>query len=93
MQLEWSLDEYGNYVARVGDYITLCASPVHTVTRQFKTRAKRGTKWRAQVSIWDGKSTISRYGRDAYHELHDTAADAMRLAEVIYGEARKENNL
>lgn len=87
MKIIWERDQYNNHVAHIDRFITLCASPVHTVTRGFETRPARGSKWRAQASIFDGKSTISRYGRDAYNELCDTAKDAMKLAETIYNEA------
>lgn len=32
---------------------------------------------------------MSRYGRDVYLDLCDSANDAMRLAEQVYSEARK----
>lgn len=83
MKIEWQKDEYSCWVAKIGN-ITLCASPDRT--KGFLHKPVRSTKWHAQVSIWDGKSTVSRYGRDVYMQLCDSAKDAMRLAEVVYNE-------
>ena len=89
MNFDWQKGEYdAGFVAKIGN-ITLCAAP----DRVKWGKAVRGTKWRASVSIFDGKFTISRYGRDCYDQLCDTAKDAMRLAEQIYNEelaARKD---
>jgi hypothetical protein len=86
MRIEWKKRECGvGFIADIGN-ITLCVTPDRTT--RFGTRAARGTKWHAQCSIWDGKSTLSRYGRDTYGELCDSAKDAMRLAEAVYNEER-----
>lgn len=82
MRIDWQKKDAG-WVAHIGN-ITLGASPDRVT--HFGTKPKRGTKWRACVSIFDGKSTISRYGRDCYDQLCDTAKDAMRLAEQVYNE-------
>lgn len=85
MKIEWTQDTYSKpgFIAKIGN-VTLSVSPDRT---KFGKPA-RGTKWRACVSIFDGKFTISRYGRDIYNELCDTKQDAMCLAEVVYNEAR-----
>lgn len=63
--------------------VTLVASPDRVTN--FGTQPKRGTKWHAQVSIWDEKTrTISRYGQDVYMQLCDSYKDAMKLAEGVY---------
>ena len=41
---------------------------------------------RAAVSIWNGKDTLSRYGRDDFGNTYATAKDAMKAAETIYRE-------
>jgi hypothetical protein len=86
MRIDWQKGDHGCFVAKIGD-ITLCASPDRTM--RFGTKPARGTKWHAQASIWDGKCTISRYGRDVYTQLCDSAKEAMRLAEDVYNEARR----
>lgn len=54
-------------------------------------KAARGTKWRAGVSIWDERTrTMSRFGRDVYMEICPTFKDAMRLAELVYKEAKDD---
>ena len=84
MNFDWQKGEYdAGFVAKIGN-ITLGASPDRVT--HFGTKPKRGTKWRACVSIFDGKFTISRYGRDCYDQLCDTAKDAMRLAEQVYND-------
>jgi hypothetical protein len=85
MRIDWQQSDHGCWVAKIGN-ITLCASPDRLA--RFGTKPARGTKWHAQCSIWDGKYTISRYGRDVYMDLQDSAKDAMRLAEQVYNEAR-----
>lgn len=70
--------------------ITLVVTP-DRYAKGFKPKAARGTGWHAQASQWDGKSTISRFGRDEYGNLQPTAKDAMRLAESIYLEAIGED--
>lgn len=85
MRIDWQKDTYG-WTAKIGD-LTLCASPDRT--KGFQNKPVRGTKWHAQVSIWDERTrTMSRYGRDVYMDLCDSAKDAMRLAEIVYNEAR-----
>ncbi len=85
MNIEWTQDAYSKpgFVAHIGN-ITLGVSP----DRIKFGKPVRGTKWRASVSIWDGKFTISRYGRDTYDNLCDSKQEAMRLAETVYNEAR-----
>lgn len=79
MKFDWQPRDAG-YVAEIGN-ITLCASP----DRTNYGRPKRGTKWHAQVSIWDEKTrTMSRYGKDVYMQLCDSYKEAMKLAESIY---------
>ena len=85
MKIDWQKDTYG-WTAKIGD-ITLYASPDRT--KGLQNKPVRGTKWRAGVSSWDQPSrTISRYGRDVYMQLCDTAKEAMRLAEQVYNEER-----
>lgn len=79
MKFNWEPRDAG-YIAEVGD-ISLCVSP----DRVNYGRPKRGTKWHAQVSIWDEKTrTMSRYGQDVYMQLCDSYKDAMKLAEAVY---------
>lgn len=81
----WQKRDAG-YVAEVGS-ITLVATP----DRTNYGNPKRGTKWRAQCSIWDEKTrTMSRYGVDMYGKLFDSHADARKAAEIIFKEA--DNN-
>lgn len=84
MQFDWQKSDAG-HVARIGD-ITLCASP----DRVRFGKPVRGTKWHASVSSWCERTrTMSRFGRDVYLDLRDSAKDAMRLAEQVYAEAQK----
>lgn len=84
MRIKWQKDTYCCWTAKIGD-ITLFVSPDRTT--RFGTKAVRGTKWRAGVSHWDEQTrTMSRYGRDVYMQLCDSAKEAMRLAEVVYNE-------
>lgn len=88
MRVDWQKDGAG-WRAEIGN-VTLFASPDRTAN--LGTKAARGTKWRAGVSSWDEPTrTISRYGRDVYGQLCDSAKEAMRLAEVVYNEARGEH--
>lgn len=45
-QPAWKKTDDAAYVAKVGN-IVLIAMPIDTITRKFKTRPARGTKWRA----------------------------------------------
>lgn len=84
MRIDWQKNGDGCWVAKIGD-ITLCASP-DRYTR-FGSKAARGTKWHAQVSHWNESTrTMSRYGRDVYMQLCDSAKEAMLLAEQVYNE-------
>lgn len=68
------------YRATVGD-VTLVASP----DRMKNAKPARGTKWRAQCSLWtETTRTITSYGRDEYINLQCSAKAAMRLAEDIF---------
>lgn len=81
MQINWQKDGSG-WTASLGN-VTLCASPDRT---KFG-KAARGTKWHASVSSWDEPTrTMSRFGRDVYMTLCDSAKDAMLLAERVYSE-------
>ena len=83
MRIDWQKIDAG-WQARIGN-ITLYVLPNHTT--RFGTKAARGTKWHAGVSSWDEPTrTISRYGRDVYMQLCDSAKEAMRLAEEVYEE-------
>jgi hypothetical protein len=84
MQINWQKSDAG-WVARIGN-VTLGAFPDRTT--RFGTKPARGTKWRAGVSSWDEPTrTISRFGRDVYMEMCESANGAMRLAEQVYNEA------
>lgn len=74
----------GGFRCRVSETVTLVVTPERLV-RGFVPKAARGTKWHAQASRWDETSrTLSRFGRDEYMNLQESAAAAMRLAEDIY---------
>ena len=86
MRIAWQKDGLGYWTATIGN-ITLCASP----DRVRYGKPVRGTKWHAGVSSWDEASrTISRFGRDVYGDLCDSAKEAMRLAELVYNDALRE---
>lgn len=83
---DWQKDEYGGYQAQMPDNVTLWVSP-DRYAKGFTPKPARGTKWRGGANHWDEpKRTVSRFGRDAYTELKDSAKEAMRLAEQIYTE-------
>ena len=84
--LKWSRNEFAGYEAREGD-AALCVSPENTLTRGFKTRAASKTRWRASVSVWNGKDTWSRMGRDDFPNTYATAKEAQQVCESIYREA------
>lgn len=85
MRIDWTKRD-GMHVAEIGN-ITLAATPAQWA-KGFIPKAARGSKWRAQCSIWDdATSTMSRYGRDEYMTLYGTAAEAKRAAERIYTDA------
>lgn len=77
---------FTGYRADMPDEVTLVVVPNQT-TGLFGAKPKRGTTWSAQASQWDGKDTISRFGRDEYGIRHKTFKDAMRAAEAIYRDA------
>ena len=86
-EFDWKASEYATgFKAEMVDNVTLFVTPDQTIGL-FGAKPKRGTIWRAGASQWDGKSTISRFGRDEYNVLHKTAKDAMRAAERIYRDA------
>ena len=73
----------GGFRCEKGD-VTLNVVP-DRFAKGFAPKAARGAKWRAQCSHWhEPTRTMSRYGRDEYMNLQDTAKAAMRLAEDIY---------
>lgn len=77
---DWTRDEFGGYVAKVGD-VLLGASP----DRVKFGKPVRGTKWRASATRIDEAARCgTRYGRDEYMNLQPTAKAAMKLAEDIY---------
>ena len=85
-RITWTKDGAG-FKAEMPGNVTLFAVPEHT-KGLFGEKAARGTLWRAGASHWDAaKSTMSRYGRDAYTELQPDARSAKALAEFIYAEA------
>ena len=86
MQIFWEkwCESAGMFRSQIGN-VTLVVTP-DTYAKGLSLRPKRGTKWHAQCSQFDGKSTIMRYGRDEYGNLQDTKEDAMRLAEDIFNE-------
>ena len=86
MKFEWFPHEAG-FRCELPNNVALNVVPERHA-KCISPKAARGTKWRAQASIFDGKSTVSRYGRDEYMNLQETAKDAMRLAEDIYRYAR-----
>ena len=76
----------GGFRCEMPNEVTLVVTP-DKYAKGFTPKPARGTLWNAQASQWDGKSTISRYGRDEYGNLQPSAKAAMRLAESIYTEA------
>lgn len=86
IKFNWQPNDHGGFSAAMPDDVTLVVTP-ERYAKSFTPKAARGTTWRAQASQWDGKSTLSRFGRDAYDRLQPTAQDAKRLAESIYLDA------
>ena len=84
-RIKWERTKEASYRAEIGN-IYLCAFPEHTRTSGFVTRAAPKTRWRAAVSIWNGKDMLSRYGRDYFANTYATAKEAMQAAETIYKE-------
>lgn len=74
------------FKAEMPDNVTLWVVPTK-YAKGFDLKPARGAKWRAGCNYFDGKFTVSRFGRDAYDDLQDSAKKAMRLAEEIYREA------
>ncbi len=84
-KFEWQPRD-GGFRCEMPNEVTLVVTP-DKYAKGFTPKPARGTMWNAQASQWDGKSTISRYGRDEYGNLQPSAKAAMRLAESIYTEA------
>ena len=84
-RFDWIAYE-GGYRCEMPNDVTLVVTP-DRYAKGFTPKPARGTLWHAQASQWDGKSTLSRFGRDEYGNLQASAKDAMRLAESIYLEA------
>lgn len=82
MKFEWFPYE-GGFRCELPDGVSLNAVP-DRFAKGLTPKAARGAKWRACVNRWDGKSTLSRYGRDEYMNLQDSAQAAMRLAEDVF---------
>lgn len=85
IKFKWEKHMDGGFVCQMPGEVTLFASPERT--KGYIAKPVRGTKWRAGASIWNGKDTILRYGRDAYDDKQEDAKAAQRLAETIYLEA------
>lgn len=84
---DWQKDECGGYQAQMPDNVTVWVAPVD-YAKGFTPKPKRWTKWRGGANHWDESSrTSSRYGRDSYMDLKNSAKEAMRLAEEIYRDA------
>lgn len=82
-KIVWTKKDAGFQAEMPGD-VTLYVTPDQTAGA-FGAKAKRGTQWRAGVSVWNAKtSTLSRFGRDAYGEMCADAKTAKALAESIY---------
>lgn len=77
-------EQDGGYRCHVSETVTLVVTP-DRLAKGLTPKAARGTKWHAQVSHWhEPTRTMSRYGRDEYLNLQDSADLAKRLAEDIY---------
>lgn len=86
-RVNWIKNDWAGWQADMGGNVTLVVVP-DRYAKGFTPKAARGTKWRAQASHWDAAtSTMSRFGRDVYGDLQDSADAAKRLAESIYREA------
>lgn len=85
-KFNWQPNAWGGFSAEMPNEITLVVTP-ERYAKGFTPKPARGTLWHAQASQWDGKSTISRYGRDEYGNMQPNAKAAMRLAESIYNDA------
>lgn len=78
------VEQDGGFRCHVSETVTLVVTP-DRFAKGFQPKAARGSKWHAQVSQWCARtSTLSRYGRDEYLNLQDSADAAKRLAENIY---------
>lgn len=78
------IEQDGGFRADAPGNVTLIVTP-ERYAKGFTLKAARGTKWHAQCTHWCERTrTASRYGRDEYLNLQDSAKDAMRLAEDIY---------
>lgn len=88
MRIDWQKDTIsGGYIAQIGD-VTLGAFPEHTKTVKFTVRPARGTKWRAQCSVWEEETrTLRAFGADAYRDVQESPEAAKRLAEKVYDDA------
>lgn len=86
-RINWTRNDYAGWTADVGGNVTLVVTP-DRYARGITAKAARGTKWHAQATHWDATtSCASRFGRDVYGDLQDSADAAKRLAETIYREA------
>ena len=85
---KWLRDQFAGFVCEMPDNVTLIVSPCRTVSRRLKLAAVRGTKWRAQCSVWEQSTrTMSRFGRDAWREECVDSKAAKSLAQEIYEQA------
>ena len=81
----WRRDTFAGFVCEMPNNVTLIASPRRTISRGFRLRAANGSKWGAQANVWEESTrAMSRYGRDAWREDCENAAQARKLAEQIY---------
>lgn len=86
MRFEWQEHE-GGWICHLPHNIAITAMP-DRYARGLTPKPARGTKWHAQASHWcERTSTLSRYGRDEYSNMQNSAAEARKLAELIYMEA------
>lgn len=92
MKYQWKRDTYAGWICEMPENVTLYASPRRTSTRAGKLVAAPGSLWHAQCSVWEDRTrTISRFGRNAWHETPASAAEAKRLAESIYAEEKRRS--
>lgn len=80
--IEWTKrDGDASYFADMPRNVSLFVSPDRS---DGFGKPRRGTKWRYGASHWDGKHTVSRWGRDTYYDLCKSKDEAMRKAEALY---------
>lgn len=86
-QFDWIAGADAGFRAEMPNNVTLVVYP--DKTKNFGTKAARGTTWRGQASHWEESTrTMSRYGRDEYNVQHKTAKLAMAAVERIYLDAQ-----